>query len=319
MKFIQTLLYCFFIPSVLFAQTQIQDLLAGPDQAVTDSEKIAVYKKIMLHNATQRNELIFVAVCLILLLLITLFYFQKSYKLNKRLAIHDKQLEEINSMKDKLFSVIGHDLRGPIARIPALLDIIEDENTSPGEKKFLFENMREQTKVSLETFDKLLYWGRSLVNGISLHQQKIQPKGLIRESIELRKIKAIEKNITITDRIPPDIYILSDPSIFDFVMRNLLANALKYTPRNGTIDINCDAVSRPGFIIFTVKDSGIGINKELLPNLFYSLKSEQGTENEKGHGIGLKLCKEFAMQNGGDIWVDSEPGKGSTFYFSVKS
>ena len=94
---------------------------------------------------------------------------------------------------------------------------------------------------------------------------------------------------------------------------------MKYTHKNGTIEIGADTAIRPGYTVFSVKDSGIGIENDKLRKLFNSLKSELGTDNEKGHGIGLMLCKEFAIQNGGDIWVESVVGKGSTFYFSVKN
>ncbi len=271
------------------------------------------------HNARQRDELIIFAVCLILALLITVSYYRKTIRLNKKLTAHEKKLEELNSMKDKLFSVIGHDLRGPIARIPNIIDIYEDPSTTEDEKKFLLDNLKEHTKASLETFDKLLYWGQTLVKGISLHMIKMQTKGYIKEAIDLKKMKASEKNITITDHTTADVFVYSDPSLFDFIIRNLLANALKYTFKDGTIDIGADKTTNPGFTVFWVQDSGIGIDKEKIPTLFYSLKSEKGTDNEKGHGIGLMLCKEFAVQNGGDIWVESEVGKGTTFYFSVKN
>jgi signal transduction histidine kinase/Tfp pilus assembly protein PilF len=283
------------------------------------NQQIKELEVLIKHNARQRHELELIASILIIFLLAIFFYWGKSKKLNKQLAIQHKQLEEINSMKDKLFSVIGHDLRGPIARIPAMIEIIEDEATTEEDRKFLFDNLKEQTKVSLETFDKLLYWGRLLVKGISLQQQKFKPNTYIKESIELRKIKAAEKNITVIDNTPPELTIFSDPSIFDFIMRNFLANALKYTPRNGNIEITTDTKSKPGFTVFGVKDTGMGIDPELLPKLFYLLKSRDGTDNEKGNGIGLMLCKEFAIQNGGDIWVESEKGKGATFYLSVKS
>ena len=271
------------------------------------------------HNATQRDIIIIVAACLIIALIVLIIYFTKTLRLNKQLTAHEKQLEELNSMKDKLFSVIGHDLRGPIARIPAIIDIYEDAETTDDERKFLLDNLKEHTKASLETFDKLLYWGQTLVKGISLHQVRMQPKGYIKEGIELKKMKASEKNITITDHTPHETYIFSDPSLFDFIIRNLLANALKYTHHGGTIDINCDRTSRHCFTIFSVKDSGVGIDASILPKIFHSLKSQKGTDNEKGHGIGLMLCKEFAIQNGGDIWVESEVGKGTTFFFSVKN
>jgi signal transduction histidine kinase len=286
---------------------------------LNDNQRSDEQKNSLTAIRSQRNIFITAAIGLLLILLVVIYFYRKTIHLNKIMLLHQSHLEELNSMKDKLLSVIGHDLRGPIARIPAIIDIYEDPNTTPDEKQFILENLKEQTKASLETFDKLLYWGQTLVKGISLHQIEMKPKGYIKEGIDLRKIKATEKNITITDHTPADLLVFSDPSLFDFIIRNLLANALKYTFQNGTIDIYSDTSLLKGFTVFSVKDSGIGIDKENITKLFYSLKSQKGTDNEKGHGIGLMLCKEFAVQNGGDIWVESEKGKGATFYFSVKS
>jgi signal transduction histidine kinase len=283
------------------------------------NERIQELEGLSRKNAMQRDIIIVVAAVLAILIFVLLFNYRKIKKLSRRSALHEKQLEQLNGMKDKLFSVIGHDLRGPIARIATILEMYEDPTTSPDERKMLMEGLKDQTKASVETFDKLLYWGKSLVKGVSVQQQKIHPKSFIRDSIELRKIKAAEKNIIIKDNTPNDAHVWSDPSIFDFVMRNLLANALKYTPRNGSIIINLDTTIRPGYSVFVVKDSGVGIDKATLPNIFYSLKSKPGTENEEGHGIGLMLCKEFAVLNMGDIWVESELGHGATFYFAVQT
>jgi len=281
--------------------------------------RISQLEKLSSKNAAQRNIIIAVAVAFLMMLIILLCFYRKTMKLNRQMTIHEKELKELNSMKDKLFSVIGHDLRGPIARIPAILDIYEDPGTSDEEKRFLLDNLKEHTKVSLETFDKLLYWGLLLVKGIRLHQVKMNPKGLITESMEFKKMKAAEKQISVIDKTPPDLYIYADLTHFDFIIRNLLANALKYTYQNGSIEIDADTTSKPGFTVFSVKDSGIGMSEELVSRLFKPLTSSEGTNHEKGHGIGLMLCKEFAVQNGGDLWVESEPGKGATFFFSVKS
>ncbi len=269
-------------------------------------------------NAAQRNATVAIALVIIVILIVLFVYYRKTVNLNKRLMIREQELEDLNSMKDKLFSVIGHDLRGPIARIPAIIDIYEDEQTGADEKKFLLDSLKEHTKSSLETLDKLLFWGLSLVKGIRISQIKMQPKNYIKESIELRKIKAAEKNIGITDNTPDNIYVFADPTHFDFVIRNLLANALKYAYPGGLIEINADLERKPGFVVFSVKDNGIGIDTALLLTIFSALKSGAGTQNEKGTGIGLMLCKEFVTMNGGEIWVESTPGKGATFFFSLK-
>ncbi len=282
-------------------------------------ERIKELEVLSKRNALQRDVIIAVAVSIVIVLVVMIFYYRKTRKLNRQLIIHERELEEINSMKDKLFSVIGHDLRGPIARIPAIIDIYTDDRTNEEEKQFLLDSLREHTKASLETFDKLLYWGQSLMKGISIYQVRMQPKISIRESIELRKMKAAEKQITIKDTTPEDLYVYADAAHFDFIVRNLLANALKYTYPKGLIEINADKKMKPGFTVFSVKDNGVGIPKDVLPKIFTALKSGEGTANEKGNGIGLMLCKEFAMKNGGDIWVESEEGKGATFSFSVKN
>ena len=283
------------------------------------NQRIRELEVLSKHNEYQRNVIFVIAAIIILFLLVLLYFYRKTRALNRQLLINEKELKELNSTKDKLFSVIGHDLRGPIARIPTIIDIYEDEITTEEEKKYLLDNLKEHTKASLETFDKLLYWGQLLVNGIRLHQTKIKPKGYIRENIELKKIKAAEKNIQVTDHTPEDIVVFVDYAHFDFIIRNLLANALKYTKKNGHVTIAADTVSKPGFTIFVVTDDGIGISKETQAKLFTLVNSNEGTASEKGNGIGLMLCKEFAIKNGGDIWLQSEEGKGTTFYFSVKN
>ena len=283
------------------------------------NQRIRQLETLSRHNEYQRNVIIGIAAIIIIFLLILLYFYRKTRLLNKQLVISEQELKELNSTKDKLFSVIGHDLRGPIARIPAIIDIYEDELTTDEEKKYLLDTLREHTKASLETFDKLLYWGQLLVNGIRLHQTKIKPKVYIKENIDLKKIKAAEKNITITDNTPDNIFVYADYAHFDFIIRNLLANALKYTNKNGHVTISADAASQPGHTIFAVKDDGVGISKSTMQKLFTLVNSNEGTSSEKGNGIGLMLCKEFAVKNGGDIWAESEEGKGATFYFSVKN
>ncbi len=270
-------------------------------------------------NARKRNIIIDIAVFAIVSLIVLVVFYRRTTRLNKRLVKQETELKEMNAMKDKLFSVIGHDLRTPIARIPAILEIYEDKETSPEEKSFLLNNLKEHTKASVETFDKLLFWGQTLVKGVILNKTKVQAKQYVRENIELKKMQAADKSLTVRDNVPTDVYLLADATHFDFVVRNLLANAIKYTHANGIIEVNADTRTRAGFTIFSVSDTGIGIRKELQEHIFEPSYSTPGTADEMGTGIGLMLCKEFAIQNGGDIWVESEQGKGSTFFFAVRT
>ncbi len=282
-------------------------------------QRITQLEVINKKNATERNATIVVGLIILSILLVLFFYYRKTINLNRRLKTREKELEETNGMKDKLFSIIGHDLRAPLARIPAILDIYDDPETTDEEKTFMFEHLKEHTKASLETLDKLLYWGHSLMKGIRLNQVKMKTKPFINENIELIKIKAAEKEIAIVDKTPDNLSIFADNAHFDFIVRNLLANALKYTYPKGSIIIDVDNALRPGFVVFSVKDNGVGIKSTAIANIFNPLVSTPGTADEKGTGIGLMLCKEFVTKNGGEIWVESMEGSGTTFFFSFRN
>jgi len=270
-------------------------------------------------TASQRNVVLFIATGIVFLMIVLLVFYRKTVVLNTQLKVQEKELKELNNTKDKLFSIIGHDLRSPMAMVPSVMDMLEDEDVTPEEKQHLFNSLREHIISSMEMLDKLLFWGQSLVKGIRIQEQNISLKEFIRENIALKKIAAAEKRIEIRDNVPDGLVVHADATHCDFIVRNLLSNAIKYTHDNGKIEISSDTKSKPGFTVFSVKDNGVGIDKELLPTIFNPLYSVTGTANEKGTGIGLMLCKEFVMQNGGNIWVESEAGKGATFYFSLKS
>ena len=291
--------------------------------AIHDLEKSSIkVKELELlneRNLHQRNIIIYVAGVAVIFLFIVAIFYRKTKVLNDRLVVHETELNHLNEMKNKLFSVIGHDLKTPMARIPIILDLIEDKESTEEEKKMLLDSMREHSKVSVETLDKLLFWGKSLVGGKSLNMAGFLPKQYITAAIEFKKDAAIEKNITIRDMTSPDLCGWADVTHFDFIMRNLLVNAIKYTRVGGAIEINADTGRKAGYILFWVKDNGVGMTTDRLSRLFEPLVSIPGTVNEQGTGIGLMLCKEFVKQNGGDIWAESEVGQGATFFFTVKS
>lgn len=280
--------------------------------------KVNNLERISQRNKTERNIFIGIAVGVLLLLFVLLFYYRRTVELNRELQRHQAELKELNAMKDKLFSVVGHDLRGPIARIPAILDIYEDESTSPEEKQYLLDSLREHTQSSMEMLDKLLFWGQTLVKGITMQAQKVVIDTVVKDNIELRKLSLQEKQISATESVPEDTVVAADPTHVDFIIRNLFANAIKYTNMGGNIEIAAEESSMPGFVVISVKDDGVGIPKEILPMIFNPLKSRPGTADEQGSGIGLMLCKEFAELNGGKMWVESEHRKGATFYLALK-
>ena len=280
--------------------------------------KVQELERLSERNAIQRNSLIVIVSVVVLLLIVTLYYFRKINSLNHQLHKQQAELKDLNNMKDKLFSIVGHDLRGPVARLPVLLDVYEDPDTSAEEKKYLLDSLREHNKSLMEMLDKLLFWGQSLVKGIRMQAQVLSVNEIVRQNIELKKLVLQEKSITITDNVPQNLKVNVDITHFDFIVRNLISNAIKYTFSGGAITISANADIVPGFVVMSVKDTGTGIAADVLAKVFAPEQSIPGTADEKGTGIGLMLCKEFAYLNGGDIWAESVEGQGATFYFKVK-
>ena len=272
-------------------------------------------------NLIKKDIIIVIAIGLAIALIFISTYYRKTKRLNEKLSKREAELEISNNVKDKLFSIIGHDLRGPIGNIPMMLRILGDETTTIDERKYMLESMSEHVQASMETLDKLLYWGKSQIKGRGLKPEVFNPFEYVENNIKLIRSSAGQKQITIIDKLDPNIKIICDPTHFDFIIRNLLSNAIKFTRKNGIVEISAaDSKRKSGFTVFAVKDDGIGIEKEKLSSIFEPFNSSTiGTANEKGTSMGLILCKEFVTENGGDICAESEPGKGSIFYFSFKT
>jgi tetratricopeptide (TPR) repeat protein len=269
-------------------------------------------------NATQSTIITIFSISTLVAFIVMIFLYDKANRLNRRMAQHEKELANLNNMKNKLFSIIGHDLRAPLAKIYTVLDLYDEGVFSEEEKKEIIIDLKDHTRATSDTLDKMLFWGKSLIKGDDLKQGDFEPRPVIAQNIALKRTAAVDKNITITDTTPEQNTIYADKSHFDFIIRNLLANAIKFTYQNGRIDIGCNTAPGGDMAIFYVRDTGKGMSKQQLAKLFEPFHTTDGTDHEKGTGIGLMLCKEFAVKNGGDLWAESEEGQGSTFYFSLK-
>jgi signal transduction histidine kinase len=247
---------------------------------------------------------------------------QMEKKLNKQLAdqkqlIEDQKdtLQDLNATKDKLFSIIGHDLRSPFSAQSSLSELlIEDyDNFS---KKEIIESLKainRSAKNGMDLLSNLLDWAKTQNNLTEQHLVPIELSPLILESIDILANNIRNKHLRIINNISPNIFITAEENMVKTIFRNLLSNAIKYSYNQGEIIINCNR--QDGYMAIEVTDSGIGINEEQLRSLF-SLQnsvSTPGTENEPGTGLGLILCKELAEKNLGHIEVQSTPGKGSVF------
>lgn len=226
------------------------------------------------------------------------------------------QLEESNAIKDKLFSIISHDLKGPLNSLKGTLAIWQMGALKPEELKQLTGNIEEQLQQTSEFMDNLLQWAKSQMQGEVVRPEKATVKSLVQLSTDLLQPEFNKKGIILKTNVPDDCEVYADPAMTLTVIRNLVSNALKFTLPGGKVEI--DAVRDKKKVSISVKDTGVGISAKSLQQIF-TLQSvtTSGTREEKGTGIGLVLCREFVEKNGGFIEVESEEGKGSVFRFTL--
>lgn len=230
-----------------------------------------------------------------------------------------EELKELNTTKDKFFSIIAHDLKNPFITIMGFSDILlSDYNElTDEERKYYIEEMKKSADLSHDLLQNLLQWSRSQTGRIDYHPEKLNLLETIEENFVLLKKSAENKMIELNHNISKDVFVNADEAMLNTVFRNLLTNAIKFSNKNGKISVTVSD-NEYSFLI-NVRDTGIGMNKERVNELFKldSTNSTAGTSGETGTGLGLILCKEFIEKHGGKIWVESEEGKGSTFSFTL--
>ncbi|MGE0089326.1 MAG: ATP-binding protein [Bacteroidales bacterium] len=229
------------------------------------------------------------------------------------------QLEISNATKNKFFRIIAHDLRNPISTLlnSTAYVLTDIEDYSKEKTKTFISELNKLSQTTYNLLENLLDWSTSQMGEIKFNPKTINIVGVIKENIELIKNKLDSKKITLTLDLPQKADVFVDENMINTVIRNLISNAAKFTNENGEIKISCKTENN--ICIISISDNGIGISKENFDKLFRidQHHTTLGTQNEKGSGLGLILCKEFIEQNGGTISVTSEPGKGSTFNFTL--
>ncbi len=237
--------------------------------------------------------------------------------LEKLVAIKTTELLELNASKDKFFSIIAHDLRNPFNTIIGFSEILKEEIRSGDAARNeryvdLINNSAIQT---LKLLENLLEWANSQTGKILFKPVPIELGELLSEEVGLFNDMAARKNIELKSSINDNLMIVADKNMIKTIMRNLISNAMKYTYKNGKVDVTARVENKN--VEVSVSDTGIGMTKDTMAKIFRidTNLSTPGTENEKGTGLGLFLCKEFIEKNGGKIWVESESGKGSIFKF----
>jgi len=239
----------------------------------------------------------------------------------EEIILKNEMLQAINAEKDKFFSIIAHDLRGPLSSFVAATQIITEEiqTMTIDEIKDISMSMKTSATGIYSLLENLLEWSRLRRGGIDFIPMKINLREKVLDCVNVLSESARKKGIEIEINIPDGTEILADNHMFDSLVRNLVSNALKFTTRGGKVKL-ASIITNKGFIEVSVTDSGIGMLPELKDKLFKLSEktNRQGTAGEPSSGLGLLLCKEFIEKNGGEIWVTSEVGKGSVFTFTIK-
>jgi signal transduction histidine kinase len=297
------------LDSLLGADTT-KDIAAIDSSYALESsrEKIGNLQQVSKVEKKELDLSLVILAMIVVVLILLYFYLRKIRRLNK-------ELKAANQVKDTLFSVIGHDLKGPAGSAAQLFALMESEDFTEAELRSMISDLRKQTEASLELLQTLFEWGRAQLQGIKVQPEILDAKTIISKNIQLLDRQAGLKHITNKNNVNGNAGVLADLNHFDFIIRNLLSNAIKFTYGNGQIELNSEESAN--IVVFSVKDNGIGISPEQQQQFLKSnLQVSYGTKGEKGSGLGLQLICEFVKANNGRIWLESIQGKGTTFYFS---
>jgi len=243
-------------------------------------------------------------------------------KLNEnKLKASERSLKRSNAAKDKFFSIIAHDLKTPFSTLMGYTYLLmkEYKQYDDNKRETMIRSLYDITKQTFNLLENILVWSRSQTESMPFAPRSISISKLLFENIRLYNPTAKAKNITLsTGSDVKDIFVFADPEMIQTVIRNLVANAIKFTPEKGniTLDITDNGDEK---ITVSITDTGVGINRDKKGLLFRidNNNSTLGTHDEKGTGLGLVICKEFVEKNGGELKVDSTPGKGSKFSFTL--
>lgn len=342
-KFFLARLVLTFLASVLFTASAVLFRNGGEYYLITNLIIVIIYfnEKKYLVSITLFNCLLFIGVKVflnttvvyetvppgriffnivwaLLTILFSLFFF-KTEQINyqKQVEEKNKELEKLNDTKQKLFSIISHDLRSPIGQLKGSLDLVKQEFLTQEEFQKISAKLSTDVDLLHNTLNNLLRWSISQFQGIVPVPAKTNLASAVEELVTVffRQQIELKKLTVVTNSLDHDVWI--DPDHLQLIIRNLISNAIKYSFKNGTITISASGGNNE--VIITIADQGIGMSEEVKNLLFTtnSLVSNTGTSNEKGTGLGLKLCKEFIEKNNGHIRLESAEGKGSCFYVSL--
>ena len=238
-----------------------------------------------------------------------------------QLQERESQLKKLNAMKDRFFSIVSHDLRGPLGAFYHLTEAMakEIDTLQPEEIKEALDGLSQSADQLYKLLENLLEWARIQSGNKLFLPRQLNLSRCIQETVNILSTQAQLKEISLNDNFKDDsVEVLADPDMVSTIIRNLISNAIKFTPRGGRVDISTQ-LQDPNVVEIAVTDTGIGMDDETVANLFQigNTQSHIGTENENGTGLGLILCKDFVEKHGGTLNVVSAPKMGTTFRFTL--
>lgn len=245
------------------------------------------------------------------------FHKNRSNWLEKEVQSRTQEIQKLNQIKDRILTIIGHDLRAPISALYSLLKMLDDKDISQEEFLGISDRLKNSVYGLNFMLNNILHWASNQMNGAQTKKERIDLRKLVEQIEDLFKEIIQSKNITFEHSIREGTTIWADANQIEVVLRNLVNNAIKYTNEKGKITIQ--ATSKETFVEIGVMDTGVGMSEETQKKLFKNepIGSQKGTHEEQGTGIGLMICKDFVENNAGTIRVESILKKGSQFYITL--
>ncbi len=242
-------------------------------------------------------------------------------RIEEELKLKNEELKELNATKDKFFMIVAHDLKNPLGNfrdITRLMRNSYNEFTNTEKRHFLDLMLRSANNL-YSFFETLLLWTNSQRGVIPFYPVVIPIKTMVDDLFTGLAAQADAKKISLVNNISDSFFKSADPNMLNTILKNLISNAIKFTKDDGQVTIN--VTEEAEFITFSIADTGVGIKKEMHDKLFKieSNVTTPGTNKERGMGLGLVICKEFVKKHEGEIWFETNTGKGTTFYFTVKN
>ena len=228
-----------------------------------------------------------------------------------------EELQTLNQLKDRIFSIMAHDLRGPLLNLAEVLKMTSDDTISAEEFKLLSPTLTRDISYTTDLLENILHWSRSQLKGYSINREFFNLQSLISSEVNYHSKAASAKNIEIIQHVSEQLIVYADLLMMQMVIRNLISNAIKFCNSQCTISISA-ACADQETVSLSIRDNGVGISAKNIKRIFGGENvSSRGTQNEKGTGIGLMVCWDFMERNEGSITMESEVGKGTVFHISI--